>query len=159
MNKLLPVIASRSRKRQAGVAAVEFALCVPILIGFLLLPIFFARVFWHYTIAQKAAQDAARYLSSVPAAQMMTPASAAAAGALAQEIIRRQIAEVSPDAQISGLETFCDTSNCGNKLPGTVPTTIRVNFSVSLFDPTGLIDFGFHGLPITTNYSMRYVGN
>jgi len=145
--------------RQAGVAAVELALLLPVLVSFITLGVFTVSIFWHYTMAQKAAQDAARYLSTVSAAEMMTPASAQAAGNLAQEIIRREIAEVSPSSQIGGLETFCDTSHCGFKLPGTVPTTVRVNFSVSMFDPSGLVDTGWYGLQITANYTMRYAGN
>lgn len=148
-----------SSKRQAGVAAVELALLLPILVSFITLGVFTVSIFWHYTMAQKAAQDAARYLSTVSASEMMTPASALAAGNLAQEIIRREIAEVSPSSEIGILETFCDTSTCGGKLPGTVPTTVRVNFSVSMFDPSGLIDTGWYGLQITANYTMRYVGN
>lgn len=163
MNKHLPAIAARSRKRHAGVAAVELAFCLPILIGFLLLPIFFARVFWHYTIAQKAAQDAARYLSTVPQSEMIAPASAAAAGNLALEIIRRQIAEMSPDAQVGTLQAFCNTAsstdNCGANFAGSVPTSVRVSFRLTMYDPTGLIDFGIYGLQINANYTMRYVGN
>lgn len=159
MNRRLLATVPGSTSRQAGVAAVEFALLVPIVIGFLTLGFFTASIFWHYTMAQKAAQDAARYLSTVSAAEMMNPASAKAAGDLAQEIIRREIAELSPESQIGSLETFCDTSNCGGKLPGTLPTIVRVNFSISMFDPSGLIDVGWYGLPITANYTMRYVGN
>jgi Flp pilus assembly protein TadG len=149
----------RVRKRQAGVAAIELALLLPILVAFLSLSVFVTSVLWHYTIAQKAAQDAARYLSTVSASEMMTPASARAAGDLAQEIIRREIAEISPSSAVGELETFCDNSNCGGKLPGTVPTTVRVNFSISMFDPAGIVDVGWYGLPITANYTMRYVGN
>lgn len=159
MNTFRSAESHRSKKHQAGVAAVECALLLPILLAFLMFGFFTASIFWHYTMAQKAAQDAARYLSTVSASEMMTPASAQAAGSLAQEIIRREIAEVSPSAQIGNLETFCDTSNCGGKLPGTVPTTVRVNFSISMFDPSGLIDTGWYGLPITANYTMRYVGH
>jgi Flp pilus assembly protein TadG len=159
MKKFPSALVRRSTKLQAGVAAIECALLLPILLAFLLLGFFTASIFWHYTMAQKAAQDAARYLSTVSASEMMTPASAQAAGNLAQEIIRREIAEVSPSSQIGTLETFCDNSNCGGKLPGTVPTTVRVNFSISMFDPSGLIDTGWYGLPITANYTMRYVGN
>ena len=158
--KTLPVVTfTRARRRQRGVAAVEFALLLPILVAFLTIGFFIASIFWHYTMAQKAAQDAARYLSTVPAAEMMNPAAARAAGELAQEIIRREIAEVSPASQIGSLETFCDTSNCGGKPPGTIPTTVRVNFLVSMFDPNGVVDVGWYGLPITANYTMRYVGN
>ena len=159
MKKFSSAAVRSSTKYQAGVAAVECALLLPILISFVTLGFFTASIFWHYTMAQKAAQDAARYLSTVSVSEMMTPASAQAAGNLAQEIIRREIAEVSPSAQIGTLETFCDSSNCGGKLPGTVPTTVRVNFSISMFDPSGLVDTGWYGLPITANYTMRYVGN
>jgi Flp pilus assembly protein TadG len=158
--KNLPFAAvRRSTKYQAGIAAIECALLLPILISFLTLGFFTASIFWHYTMAQKAAQDAARYLSTVSASEMMTPASAQAAGNLAQEIIRREIAEVSPSSEIGILETFCDSSTCGGKLPGTLPTTVRVNFSILMFDPSGFVDTGWYGLPITANYTMRYVGN
>ena len=159
MKKFPSAAFNRSTKYQAGVAAIECALLLPILLAFLTLGFFTASIFWHYTMAQKAAQDAARYLSTVSASEMMNPASALAAGNLAQEIIRREIAEVSPHSQIGTLETFCDSSNCGGKLPGTVPTTVRVNFSISMFDPSGQVDTGWYGLPITANYTMRYVGN
>lgn len=159
MKKNPPAAVRRSKKYQAGAAAVECALLLPIVIAFLTLGFFTASIFWHYTMAQKAAQDAAHYLSTVSASEMMTPASALAAGNLAQEIIRREIAEVSPSSQIGGLETFCDNSHCGFKLPGTVPATVRVNFSISMFDPSGFVDTGWYGLPITANYSMRYVGH
>lgn len=159
MKKIPLGLFCRSRKRQTGVAAVELALLLPILIAFLALGYFIASIFWHYTMAQKAAQDAARYLSTVPAAEMMTPASAQAAGNLAQEIIRRELADVSPDSAISTLETFCDTSNCGGKLPGTLPAIVRVHFSITMFDTSGFVDTGWYGLPITADYAMRYVGN
>jgi hypothetical protein len=159
MNTFPSPAVRRSTKYQAGVAAIECALLLPILIAFLMMGFFIASIFWHYTMAQKAAQDAARYLSTVSVSEMMTPASALAAGNLAKEIIRREIAEVSPSSEIGILETFCDTSTCGGKLPGTVPTTVRVNFSISMFDPFGVIDTGWYGLPISANYTMRYVGN
>ncbi|QOL48472.1 TadE/TadG family type IV pilus assembly protein [Massilia litorea] len=159
MKKFLPAVVRRSTKYQAGVAAVECALLLPVLIAFLTLGFFTVSIFWHYTMAQKAAQDAARYLSTVPVAEMMTPASARAAGDLAQEIIRREIAEVSSSSEIGTLETFCDTSNCGGNAAGTLPTTVRVHFLISMFDPFGLVDTGWYGLQITANYTMRYAGN
>lgn len=159
MKKIPSAAVPRSTKRQAGVAAIECALLLPILIAFLIIGFFTVSIFWHYTMAQKAAQDAARYLSTVSASEMMTPASARAAGDLAREIIRREIAEVSPSSVIGELETFCGSSNCGGNAPGTVPTTVRVHFLISMFDPSGFVDTGWYGLPITANYTMRYVGN
>jgi Flp pilus assembly protein TadG len=159
MNTLVCAGVRGSTKRQAGVAAVELAILMPILLVFLTFPVFFARVFWHYTVAQKAAQDAARYLSTVSAAEMMTPARAQAAGEFAQEIVRREIAELAPGSDIADAGTYCDGVNCGEKLPGTTPATVRVNFSISMFDPTETVDVGWFGLPITASYTMRYVGN
>jgi Flp pilus assembly protein TadG len=147
----------RLRKRQVGVAAVELALLLPILITFLTLGYFTVSIFWHYTMAQKAAQDAARYLSTVPASEMMAPASASAAGSLAQQIARKEIADMSPDAVVPGIETFCDDSNCGLLPAGQLPTTVRVKLSVTMFDPSGIVDTGWYGLLINANYTMRYV--
>jgi len=147
----------RLRQRQGGVAAVELAVLLPILITFLTLGYFIVSIFWHYTMAQKAAQDAARYLSTVPASEMMAPASASAAGALAQQIARKEIADMSPDAVVPAIEAFCDDSHCGLLLAGQLPTTVRVKFSFTMFDPSGIVDTGWYGLPINANYTMRYV--
>jgi hypothetical protein len=161
MNKSRFHAVGGSPKPQAGVAAVELALLLPILLGFLTLGVFTVSIFWHYTMAQKAAQDAARYLSTVSSAEMMNPASAEEAGSLAQQIVRKEIAEISPDSAVVSrrIETFCDDSNCGGLDAGKLPSTVRVKFSVSMFDPSGLVDTGWYGLQITTNYTMRYVGN
>ena len=64
-----------SRTHQTGAAAIELALTMPIMLCFLLFPIFYAMCFWHNTVAKKAAQDAARYLSTEPQSEMRTPAS------------------------------------------------------------------------------------
>lgn len=151
----------RSMRRQAGVAAIEVALLLPILIAFLTLGFFTVSIFWHYTMVQKAAQDATRYLSTVPVSEMMTPASAEAAGELAEEIVRREIAELFPDTVVSRIETFCNVpTNCGGGLAtGTPPTTVRVKFSIAMFDPTEFVDTGWYGLQITGDHTMRYAGN
>jgi len=145
--------------RQQGVAAIELVLLLPVLMAFMSLSVFTISVFWHYTIVQKAAQNAAHYLSTVSASEMMSPASADAAGTLAQAIVRRQIAEISTAAEVARIDVFCDDSTCGGLAAGRVPSTVRVKFSISMFDPSGFIDVGWYGLPISANYTMRYVGN
>lgn len=158
MKRIARGSAGNSRKRQAGAAAVELALILPILLCFLTIPFFFARVFWHYSVAQKAAQDAARYLSTVPAAEMMTQSQARAAGELAKEIVLREIAELAPGSEIGEAGTYCDGENCGELQPGTTPSTVRVNFTISMFDQFESVDVGWYGLPITASYTMPYVG-
>ncbi|MFC4930375.1 TadE/TadG family type IV pilus assembly protein [Massilia sp. GCM10023247] len=155
----------RLTKRQAGAAAIEFALLLPIFIPFLTLGFFTASIFWHYTMAQKAAQDAVRYLATVPVAEMMTPALAEGAGAVARQIVMREIADISPGSVVAKIDTFCNVSGnatiiCGSGLAtGTPPTAVRVTFSIAMFDPTGFIDTGWYGLQINADQTMRYVGN
>ncbi|MGI4721383.1 MAG: TadE family protein [Janthinobacterium lividum] len=150
----------KPRRRQAGAAAVELALLMPMLLVFLTMPLFYARVMWHYTVAQKAAQDAARYLASVPHAEMISATQAGAARRTAIEIATRELAELSPGSEIQGPEAYCDSLNCGVLPAGTVPTTVRVVIRFNMFDTIlGVEDVGWDGLPISADVTMRYAGN
>ncbi|NNG21726.1 TadE/TadG family type IV pilus assembly protein [Telluria aromaticivorans] len=149
----------RQTKRESGVAAVEVAILMPILIVFITFPIFFARIHWHYTVIQKAAQDAARYLSTVPRSEMMSQELAESAGELAIEIAEREIAELSPGSSITGPTAYCDGVVCGELGAGTVPRNVQVRIMFTMSDPDGLIDFGWYGLRLTANYTLPYVGN
>lgn len=145
--------------RQRGVAAIEAAIVLPILVLFLTFPIFYARCYWHYTVAQKAAQDAARYLSSVPAQEMRSKKLAKAAAALALQIAQREIAELAPGTSIDDPQVYCDTSLCGT-FPGTLPSTVRVLLSFGIVDKIFVVvDTGRYGIQITADVTMRYVGH
>lgn len=159
MNTATLSLANLPRKRETGVAAIELAALLPILIVLLIFPIFLSKCLWHYTVAQKAAQDAARYLSTVPRSEMLSRKLAEEAGDLAIEIAEREIAELAPGAEIVGPRAFCDAEICGDLTAGRVPTTVRVRLAFTMSDPSGLIDFGWYGLEITANHTMRYVGN
>lgn len=159
MTKRTLSLANLPRKREAGVAAIELALLLPVLLGFLLLPFFLSRCLWHYTVAQKAAQDAARYLSTVPRAELLSTQSAEEAGALAIQIAQREIAELDPGSTITGPLAYCDSEICGTLGDGVLPRTVRVRLTFTMSDPLGLIDFGWYGLRITANHTLRYVGN
>ena len=159
MTTPLRAVLGKPRRRQAGAAAVELALLMSMLLVFLTMPLFYARVMWHYTVAQKAAQDAARYLASVPHSEMASATQAAAAGALAIEIARRELAELSPGSVIQGPYAYCNTENCGGLGAGTLPTTVRVSITFNMFDTIlGIEDVGWDGLRINANVTMRYVG-
>lgn len=149
----------RPRRRQRGVAAVELALVMPMLVVLLTFPIFFARFCWHYTVAQKAAQDAARYLSQVSAQEMRSQTLSRAAAAVATEIVRTEVGELAPGAPIGDPEVHCDQNICGFR-GGSVPETVRVSVYVSFFDTFfGAVDTGRYGWPINAEITMRYVGN
>ncbi|WP_440963105.1 TadE/TadG family type IV pilus assembly protein [Massilia sp. GER05] len=147
------------KTRQRGVAAVEAALIVPIFVVLLTVPIYYARCFWHYTVAQKAAQDAARYLSQVSAAEMKAPALAQAAGNIALQIAQKEMTELAPGSAMGVPVVQCDYLPCGTVI-GTPPATVRVYVTFSMYDDIfGVIDAGRFGLVVTADISMRYVGN
>lgn len=147
-----------SRTRERGVVAVELGVLLPILIVFFTFPIFYARCFWHYTAAQKAAQDAAHYLSMVPAAEMRSKKLAKAAAAIAVEIAQREIAELAPGTDIDPPQAICDGASCGS-IPGKVPTTVRVLINFGMVDNLfGVVETPRYGLQITADVTLRYVG-
>lgn len=144
--------------REHGAAAVELAFVLPILIVLLSFPYFYSRCFWHYTAAQKAAQDAARYLSMVPAAEMRSPELALAATNIAVEIARRELAELAPGTTIKQPQAKCDGLDCGS-IPGAVPEKVRVFINFGMVDNIfGVVDTGRYGLLITADVTLRYVG-
>ena len=76
-----------ARRRERGVAAVEFALIL-ILTFFLLPAVFlFARVFYHYNVIKQATQDAANALAASPRIELMTFAGMAAAEARSKQMV------------------------------------------------------------------------
>jgi hypothetical protein len=146
------------KTRQRGIAAVEAALILPIFVIFLTVPIYYARCFWHYTVAQKAAQDATRYLAQVSAAEMRSRPLAQAAGNTALQIAQKELAELAPGSVIDTPIVYCNTLPCGS-LIGAVPATVGVFITFSMRDNIfGIIDDRF-GLVITADASMRYLGN
>jgi hypothetical protein len=147
------------KTRQRGSAAIEAALILPIFVVFLTVPIYYARCFWHYTVAQKAAQDAVRYLSQVSAAEMRSPTLAQAASNIALQITQKEMAELAPGSTIPTPVVQCDYLPCGYAI-GRLPATVRVYINFSMYDNIfGVIPDGRFGLVITADASMRYVGN
>jgi Flp pilus assembly protein TadG len=149
-------------RSQRGVAAVEMAFLLPTIMIFMFaLPLFLGRCLWHYTVVHKAAHDAARYLTTVPLADMKNPTRAAAAIKVAQYIATQETEELKPgglypvDVQVSCLPAGCLNGNWG---------TVRVMVSLTMFDPVfpGITQtIGVNpltGLPIFTATEFFYVG-
>ncbi|MCC2972492.1 TadE family protein [Massilia sp. IC2-476] len=155
----IPVPLRSSPTRQLGVAAVEAALLLPILIVFLSLPLFYARCMWHYTVAQKAAQDAARYLASVPKAEMLSTTLGAAAANRAVEIATREIAELAPGGEMISPSAYCNGATCGRMIPiGSLPTRVTVEFGFYMADPIFNIEL-FGPISINASVTVNYVGS
>lgn len=144
-------------RRQRGAAAVEFAIMLPCLAIVLAPLILCARFMWHYTVANKAAQDAARYMATVPVVEIRSRTLAAQASAVAVEIVRKELSDLAPGESISDPEVGCDTNACGLRA-GTVPRNIRVTVVFYMRDPIFDTYLGQYGLPIDVTVMTPYVG-
>lgn len=144
-------------RRAQGSAAIEVALLLPILFIVLAPLILYARYMWHYTVAQKAAQDAALYMSTITAAEMKSRTLASYAKEIAIEIARREVAELAPGESIVDADVICDTNTCGFKA-GAVPKTVTVSVAFNLLDTVFNTYLGPYGLPVQASVTMRYAG-
>jgi hypothetical protein len=146
-------------KAQQGIAAVEMAVLLPlVLVVLLTVPLYFGRCFYHYTAMQKAAHDAARYLSTVSIADMRNPSRGDDAAAVASFIAHQETLDLSPGGIYPiGVTTLCwpaGSCNLG------VPTSVQVVVSTRMFDPIFGTSFaGDAGLILIANYQMTYVGS
>lgn len=153
--KPLPIL----RQRQRGVAAVELALVLPLFFIVLAPLILYARYMWHYTVAQKAAQDAARYMSTVSAMEFRSKTLAAYAQAVAVEIARTEVAELAPGDSISDAIVSCDGRNPCTVVNGAAPPqNVSVEVAFNFMDPIFGTYLGPYGMDIDAKVTMRYVG-
>lgn len=146
-------------RRQRGATAVELAVCLPLFVLLLAFPLFLGRTFWHYTAAQKAAQDAARYLSSVTAQEMREPLLAQAAAGLAGEIVRTELAELETGGLRPQVDIQCGGMRCQGVMSGPLPQTVSVLVTVQMRDHLLGMELGRYGLRLQARSVMRYVGN
>lgn len=148
------------KHRQRGVAAVEFAIILPLLIALLTFPIFFARVFMHYSVAQKAAHDAAIYLSNIPMAEMNDYERSLDAADVAAAIAIEELAELRPGKGRKVLiQVDCDGGPCGNSAPDEVTIHVRMRMYDELFNHWTWEAIGVGGIPLSVQTTAKYVGN
>jgi hypothetical protein len=124
------------RLRVHGVVVAEFALLLPVIVLFLSGVLFFGRIFWHYTVAQKAVHDAVRFLATAPAAEFKIqgtgPTLEAPVAAVARAIVAAEIAELDGGGSLQPVVAVqCDEDTCA----GLVPEHIRVRVTLFLYDP------------------------
>lgn len=148
--------------RQRGIAALEAVLVLPLLLLLLAWITFFGRYFWHYTVAQKAAHDAARYLATVPQREMKTPGfggGQAPVTQVAQAIAVQETAELNPGPFPPSVMVSCQPLGCtGLSLPGKVRVLVVMQMTDDLFSPITSLVLGDDGLLLTADVTMLYVG-
>lgn len=146
-----------------GSVAVEFAVLLPLMIIMLAAPLLFGRVFWHYTVAQKAAQNAVRFLATANAAEIRTPgagATEAPIAAVARAIVMAEIAELRPGPYSPGVDVLCDGRTC---FGFQIPTRVTVGVTMPIYDEIlGGITARFTGgdqILLNPVATTNYVGN
>lgn len=150
----------RAPSRQNGVAAIELAIILPILVALLAVPFYFGRVFLHYSVAEKAAHDAALYLSSIPLTEMKSQARIGAVVDVAKQIYDLEVAELNPGDYPPTPGFFCGNLPCAGL---TVPDTVRVTVQMRVLDnfisssTTNYTDEE-GGMVLTADVTLPYVG-
>ena len=152
----------RSRAEKGSVA-VETVLCLPLLLLFLAVPLFMARAFWYYSVAEKAAHDGARFLSN--AAQHEIVATSGTGGQelpialLAKAIANAEMDEIKPALDWFSITAQCDGDDCGLAVPQSVRVSVRLRIRDEILGRFTSKIFGDGPLLLEARVTMRYVGN
>lgn len=150
------------RRTEQGSVAVEMAFVLPILITFVAVPFFLARICWYYSVAEKAAHDSARFLSQASRVEIVGPGNGAKPGVvtLAEAIIDAELAEIRPGLVGGGPTILCDAYACiGLSVPADVRVAVQIRVRDDFFGPFTDALFGEDGLLLTADVTMRYAGN
>jgi Flp pilus assembly protein TadG len=151
------------RQSERGSIAVEAAFIIPILLLCLAVPLFYARVFWYYSVGQKAAHDAARYLATATNVEMLTLSAGdgdAPVAALAKAIVLAETDEIRPVLDARTIAVQCDLDVCGWQVPKTVRVSVRLRVSDNLL---GALTDDFYkvngqGINLKADVTMGYAG-
>ena len=115
------------RRCSSGVAAVEFALALPVMLVLLVLPLYLGWYLYHQTVAQSAAQNAARYLSKIPVSEIINPYRAPAVAAVANQLAAAMLKELRPGGIAPSIAVTCNSTPCvGAGKPATVTVAIQI---------------------------------
>lgn len=159
----------RIGRRELGSVTVEFAavmlwILLPLLAGSL----FVCRFMWHYTVAEKAAHDAARFLASASATELKTqsPTGNAFVVEAARAIAVSELEELNPGTNFPVAFVYCDSGPCLTSKTAILPKMVSVYVEMTVEDPflspltsmfTG--DTGPIAIQIDATGRSYYVGN
>jgi Flp pilus assembly protein TadG len=158
-------------RQERGSVAIELAAVLPVLLLILVMPLFYARVFWYYSVAEKAAHDAARFLSSATQAEMRTLGDSGVEARVAT--IAQWIAATETEMLVPVMERRIILIQCGygsgsslsfvSCSDNVAPSVVRVYVSMRMYDDlfsefTSAL-YPEEGLHLNSDITMRYVGN
>jgi Flp pilus assembly protein TadG len=150
-----PVATRRSLSvRQNGVAAVEFAIIMFFLLMIGAGIVEFGRAFWYYNAMLKGTRDAARFLSSVPTANI------AAAGSTAQAIVASSAtaggvpAFSNANVTVSCVPTACSAAVAPSDISR---VTVRAQYALGIGDVFPFVVGGGFTVSLAPHTTMPYL--
>lgn len=143
----------RRGSRTGGVAAVEFALLIPLVVVLMTFPLYIGWYQYHVITAQTAAHNAVRYLSKIPLSEMTHPSRAPVVVAVAQQMASAMLADLRPYEPPS-ITISCNNFNCsGNARPTTVSVNIQMTVDDIFFPSITQMSY-----PILVTAQLPYLG-
>jgi len=149
---------------QRGAAAIEFAFVLPLLLVIFSGMVEFGRAMWHYDALAKGARDAARYLSTLPAAELTAQA------ASPTSTTRTIVSHAATEAGVAGLAAAdititCAPRPCASVLSPADVTTVSVAVDypfvigswVPLFGPRAGDAASAAATTLSPHVTMRYM--
>jgi Flp pilus assembly protein TadG len=130
------------RRSARGSVAVEMALILPLFLILLAGPLYIARAAWFYSVGQKAAHDATRYIATATQAEIRT---------------QQELGEIVTFSDGILITIQCDGDNCGLLAPVRVRTAVRIGLHDNLLGGLTMDYLGSAGMTMNSEVTMRYV--
>jgi hypothetical protein len=154
------------RASAKGVAAVELTIWLPLLVLLLGAGIFLGRLFWHYTVSQKAAHDAAIFLASASAVEMRAVpvggSTETPIAVIARKIAADEIAELNPGGRYQpAIMVLCDGvfACTGQSLPRKITVSIQMSVTDDFLPDITSAFVSTDGILLQSYVTLNYVGN
>jgi hypothetical protein len=148
------------RRSATGSVAVEMALILPLFLILLAGPLYIARAAWFYSVGQKAAHDATRYVATATQAELRTGGGGfneARVPAIARWIAQQELGELVPLTDSIAIPIQCDGNACSSLAPARVRTWIEITLQDNLLGGLTEQYLGSTDMALSSEVTMRYV--
>ena len=148
------------RRSVNGSVAVEMALILPLFLILLAGPLYMARAAWFYSVGQKAAHDATRYIATATQAELRTPGGGfneARVPAIARWIAQQELGELVPLTDGIAITILCDGDVCSALTPTRVRTGVQITLHDNLLGGLTMDYLGSANMTMISEVTMRYV--
>jgi len=148
------------RRSATGSVAVEMALILPLFLILLAGPLYIARAAWFYSVGQKAAHDATRYIATATQAELRTAGGGfneARVPAIARWIAQQELGEIVMFSDGIVITILCDGDGCGLVAPVRVRTAVKIGLHDNLLGGLTMDYLGAAGMTMNSEVTMRYV--